>query len=93
PARAPAPPPRETALDPIPAADTRVAFQSFGALAGARTPAPARTTTAPVQTPAPARTATPAPQTETPYIDEDGDEFFDARDTFEEQAPPATGRA
>ncbi|NIE83071.1 hypothetical protein, partial [Burkholderia sp. Tr-860] len=78
-----APPPRETALDPIPAADTRVAFQSFGALAEAAPPTPTRDTAAPV----------PAPQTETPYIDEDGDEFFDARDTFEEQAPPATGRA
>ncbi len=87
PARPPVPPPRETALDPIPAADTRVAFQSFGALAEAAPPTPTRDTAAPV--PAPAHTTAPAPQAETPYIDEDGDEFFDARETLEETPAPA----
>lgn len=83
----PKPPPRETMLDPMPAADTRMPFQSFGALAGAGPATAARNAAAT------AHTAAPTPQAETPYIDEDGDQFFDARDTFEDQAPPAAGRA
>ncbi|GAB7538359.1 autotransporter [Burkholderia sp. 3C] len=97
----------DSLLDPTSAAGSSTAsrFQSFDALSGTATPRTAPPTRPAPPPPTPgsstgpgtaranaASTATPpARPPETPYVDQDGDTFFDARDSFDasdEQDPP-----